>query len=209
MLCFGKIQARKLNPDASYLEVEKQFYKNKGKIVQVQEVPFDVSDDDKPYSTSSDGLKLARPVPKKGTKFEPNMKPRLSNDPSPSAKRAIDRSKTGTGASTSIPNVILRKPTVVKEDDVEDLPSRLRMKPNLSLKMSNGQRKEQFSDMTLLRRPEPASVDTDGYDDNKVSKGNQLEWQDNEFADFTLLRKPTSAEIEPEGQEQLAELQGK
>ena len=32
-------------------------------------------------------------------------------------------------------NVILRKPTMIYEDDVEDRPSRFKMKPNLSLKL--------------------------------------------------------------------------
>ena len=34
---------RKVNPDASYLDIEKAFYKNKGKIVEVEEVPFEGS----------------------------------------------------------------------------------------------------------------------------------------------------------------------
>ena len=31
--------------------------------------------------------------------------------------------------------VILRKPTAIHEDDVEDMPFRFKMKPNLSLKL--------------------------------------------------------------------------
>ncbi|KAJ0049503.1 hypothetical protein Pint_16108 [Pistacia integerrima] len=201
-LTLAKIMGRKANPDASYMEIEKEFYKRKGKIVEVREVPFDVSDDKKSSSSSLDGLNLVRPVPKKGVKFQANYKLREPDikKPSPSVKRAIDRSKS------SIPNVILRKPTLVNEDDVEDMPSRLRMKPNLSLKMRNEQAKEKFSDMTLLRRPEPTSTnaneekETSGNPDAKATVdgcglGTRKEEGEGEYVDFTLLKKPATISI--------------
>lgn len=190
---------RKINPDATYLEIEKEFYKRKGKMVEIKEVPFDVSDGKK-SSSSSDGLNLVRPVPKKGVKFETNNKlnePEMRK-PSPSVRRAMDRNKS------SVPNVILRKPTVVNEDDVPDLPSKLRMKPNLSLKMRNDQNKEKFSDMTLLRKPETVSVNIDADEkeeasastkelnvvDNIVGSQTQREAGKDGYSDFTLLGKP-------------------
>lgn len=196
---------RKANPDASYLEIEKEFYKRKGKVVEVKEVPFDVSDNKKSSSSSLDGLNLVRPVPKKGVKFQANYKPRELDikKPSPSVKRAIDRSKS------SLPNVILRKPTLVNEDDVQDMPSRLRMKPNLSLKMRNEQGKEKFSDMTLLRRPEPSSTNSNV---EKETSGNpaakaaidgtglraRKEEGKGEYVDFTPLKKPAAISVETE-----------
>ncbi|KAL5749238.1 hypothetical protein ACOSP7_023841 [Xanthoceras sorbifolium] len=198
-LTLAKIMGKKVNPDASYLEIEKQFYKNKGKIVEVQEVPFDESEENKSSSSSLDGLNLARPVPKKGIKFEANVKPVVPTmkKPSPSAKRAID------GSKSSVPNVILRKPAMVNDGDVADIPSRLRMKPNLSLKFRNEKAKEQFSDMTLLRRPEPTGVntsvvkkeDSSGISEPKVIddgaglKTNKKKGEDT-YVDFTLLKKP-------------------
>ncbi|KAK4844439.1 hypothetical protein QYF36_020263 [Acer negundo] len=197
-LTLAKIMGRKVNPDASYLEIEKQFYKSKGKLLHVQEVPFDENNKNKSSSTSSlDALNLARPVPNNGIKFQTNV-PKM-NKPSPSAKRAIDnRSKT-----SSVPNVILRKPTVVNEEGVTDIPSsRLSLKPNLSLNLRNEKAKEQFSDMTLLRRPEPTSVDmkqdSSSYSESKViddgvgSKTNKEEQGDN-YVDFTLLKKPAAS----------------
>ncbi|KAK3225400.1 hypothetical protein Dsin_005262 [Dipteronia sinensis] len=198
-LTLAKIMGRKVNPDASYLEIEKQFYKSKGKLLQVQEVPFDENNKNKSSSSSSlDALNLARPVPKNGIKFQTNV-PKM-NKPGPSAKRAIDnRSKT-----RSVPNVILRKPTMVNEEGVADIPSsRLRMKPNLSLNLRNENEKarEQFSDMILLRRPEPTSVDmkqdSSSYSESKDiadgvgSKTNKEEGDDN-YVDFTLLKKPAA-----------------
>ncbi|KAK2655504.1 hypothetical protein Ddye_008556 [Dipteronia dyeriana] len=201
-LTLAKITGRKVNPDASYLEIEKQFYNSKGKLLQVREVPFDENNKHKSSSTSSlDALNLARPVPKNGIKFQTNV-PKM-NKPSPSAKKAIDnRSKT-----SSVPNVILRKPNMVNEEGVTDIPSsRLRMKPNLSLNLRNENEneiaKEQFSDMTLLRRPKPTSVDmkqdSSSYSESKViddgvwSKTNKEEPDDNNV-DFTLLKKPAAS----------------
>lgn len=179
---------RKANPEASYIEIEKSFYENKGQIVEREEVPFDV--EKKSTSTSSDGLNLVRPVPKKGIKFETDVKPPASEikRPTVSGEKAMDSAR-----KSKLPNVILRKPTVVNEDDVEDRPSRFRMKSNLSLRMRNEKAKEQFTDMTLLRKPEPMSVDTsidekqDSGDIVGVEKEKEVE---DEIVDFTLLKKP-------------------
>nr|KJB52066.1 hypothetical protein B456_008G245200 [Gossypium raimondii] len=190
---FFQIMGRKANPEASYIEIEKSFYKNKGQIVDVEEVPFDV--EKKSTSTSSDGLNLVRPVPKKGIKFETDVKPPASEikRPTVSGEKAMDSAR-----KSKLPNVILRKPTVVNEDDVEDRPSRFRMKSNLSLRMRNEKAKEQFTDMTLLRKPEPMSVDTsidekqDSDDIVGVEKEKEVE---DGIGDFTLLKKPEQLSV--------------
>ncbi|KDP25468.1 hypothetical protein JCGZ_20624 [Jatropha curcas] len=196
-LTLAKIMARKANPDVSYLEVEKSFYKNKGKIVEIQELPFDVSKDKK-SSDSLDGLTLARPVPKEGFKFQADDRPVGAEikKPRQPVGKAMDNTKS------SVPNVILRKPSMFVEDDVEDKPSsrsKVRIKPNLTLKMRNDPAKEKFSDMTLLRRPEILSVEEkQESSDNAESKGyNKVtelrtgtEEDENNYSGFTLLKKP-------------------
>ncbi|XP_050376144.1 uncharacterized protein LOC126793618 isoform X1 [Argentina anserina] len=201
-LTLAKILGRKANPEASYMDIEKSFYKNKGKIVEIKEVPFGVpknAEADKPLeglelgrpvvpkkvkSSPLDGLNLARPVPKKGVKFEVDDKPRGSEVRKlsrPVAPKAVESSKG------SVPNVILRKPSLFSEDDVDDTRPRLRIKPNLSLKMRIEQPKEQFSDMTLLRKPEPVIVDDSSEKKQEESSSNV---GSNVTGDVALLRKP-------------------
>ncbi|CAL9214732.1 unnamed protein product [Arabidopsis halleri] len=159
-LTLAKIVARKVNPEASFVEIEKSFYKNKGKIPEVEEIPLDWSNDKKKKSTSSlDGLKLVKPVPKDGVKFEkPVMK-----KPSPVLKKPLVEAAAPVAAPKvqRLPNVILRKPSsfYTSNNDADDEESKLRLKPNLTLKMRNERENERFSDMTLLRKPEPVSVD--------------------------------------------------
>eukprot|EP00257_Ricinus_communis_P014333 XP_015571983.1 uncharacterized protein LOC8266439 [Ricinus communis] len=199
-LTLAKIMARKANPDVSYLEVEKSFYKNKGKIVEIKELPFDVAKDKK-SSNSLDGLNLVRPVPKEGVKFQTDEKLKLPeiNKLSKPIEKTIDYTKR------SIPNVILRKPAMFVEDDVEDKPSsrsKVRIQPNLTLKMRNNQANEKFSDMTLLRKPEPVNVEEkqeslDGAE-TKISNGatelgTGKEEDDIKYSGFTLLKKPETS----------------
>ena len=124
-----QIRGRKANPKISYLDIEKTFYKNKGKLVEVEEVPFEGSTR-KPSSSMND-LGLVRPVPLKGKIFksEDNKASLEIRKPSKSASKAVNVTKS------SVPNVILRKPTVNNEDENETMSSKLRIKPNLSLKM--------------------------------------------------------------------------
>ncbi|KAK9020911.1 hypothetical protein V6N11_010923 [Hibiscus sabdariffa] len=185
-LTIAKIMGRKANPEASYIEIEKAFYKNKGKLVEIEEVPFDV--EKKSPTTSSDGLNLVRPVPKKGVKFQTDTKPPVSEikRPTLSGGKAMDSARKST-----VPNVILRKPAVVNEDDVEDRPSRFRMKSNLSLRMRNEKANELFTDMTLLRKPEPVTADT-SLDEKKDSDDSGVPEKEVEdrVGDFTLLKRP-------------------
>ncbi|KAF2297782.1 hypothetical protein GH714_002789 [Hevea brasiliensis] len=112
------IMARKASQDSSYLEVEKSFYKNRGKIVEIKELPFDASEDERP-SNSLDGLNLVRPVRKKGFRFQADYNPvaPVIKKPSQPVGKAIDNTKR------SVPNVILRKPAMFIEDDAEDKPT--------------------------------------------------------------------------------------
>lgn len=193
-LTMAKIMGRKANPDASYVEIEKSFYKKKGDI---KEVPFEATDKGK-SSGSLDGLNLVRPVPKKGVKFQSD-KPTASElrRPTPSVEKSKDSPKS------SVPDVILRKPTVFNEDDVEDKPSKLRIKRNLSLRMSNQQAmKERFSDMTLLRKPEPTNVNSDlsrevvptNDSGSLYGENSELHMRNEEINidlnDFTQIKKP-------------------
>ncbi|CAL8157177.1 unnamed protein product [Prunus armeniaca] len=218
-LTLAKILGRKANPEATYMEIEKSFYKNKGKLIEIKEVPFDGSKEvpttqekEVPFdgprevqsSSSLDGLNLVRPVPKKGVKFEVDYKPRVSeikNLRRPVAK-PVERTKS------SVPNVILRKPTSHYEDDDEDMSSRLRIKPNLSVKMRNEQPKEMFSDMTLLRKPQAVSVDkssenkkeqSSDVDRNVIGDAELEKWREeenDEVSGFTLLEKPIAIGVE-------------
>lgn len=218
-LTLAKILGRKANPESTYMEIEKSFYKNKGKLIEIKEVPFDGSKEvpttqekEVPFdgprevqsSSSLDGLNLVRPVPKKGVKFEVDYKPRVSeikNLRRPVAK-PVERTKS------SVPNVILRKPTSHYEDDDEDMSSRLRIKPNLSVKMRNEQPKEMFSDMTLLRKPQAVSVDkssenkkeqSSDVDRNVIGDAELEKWREeenDEVSGFTLLEKPIAIGVE-------------
>lgn len=184
---------RKANPDASYLDIEKSYYK-KGKLVEMEEVPFEGSKERK-SSSKLDDLGLVRPVPVKGAKIKSDDNKVALEIKKPDQSE----SKAGNVKKSSVPNVILRKPTVYKEDDDEDT-SRLRIRPNLSLKMRNGLVKEKFSDMTLLRKPELSIVkDTDmkqepstfvddqrtGDNEFKVTKGESSD----EMSNWTLLEQ--------------------
>ena len=172
-----------MNTGASYLEVEKSFYQKKGKLNEVEEL-------------SLDGLNLVRPQLKKEMKLKAANKP-----PAPDLKKPSQAvAKPAVSPKGRVPNVILRKPTIYKEDDVEDKPSRIRMKPNLSLKMSNVSTKEKYSDMTLLRKPEPM-VSNEVIDEkeklsgeenvvNQASKGSTSDRIDG----FTLFKKPEIGE---------------
>lgn len=189
---------RKSNPDVTPLEIEKDFYKKQGKLAdaQVQDIVFDGSEQ-AGSSNSLSGLNLVRPVPKKGIKFERDDKLNVTKKSSQPSGKAVQNTRN------TVPNVILRKPTVFNEDDVESKPSRLRMKPNLSLKMK---KEEKFSDMTLLRKPEKLSANAENEtsqwssgDARLVTDDTELklekEGTDDSINDVMLLRKPEPAII--------------
>ncbi|ESW32036.1 hypothetical protein PHAVU_002G287600 [Phaseolus vulgaris] len=206
-LTLAKIMGRKVNPDASYLDIEKAFHKNGGKVVEVEEVPFEGSNGGK-SSRKLDDLGLVRPVPVKGFSFKSDdVKPALEIK-----KPVRTENVEGSDRKSSVPNVILRKPTVFKDDgDVGTLTSRLRMKPNLSLKMGDEQVKEKFSNMTLLKKPEPPvakSTDMVEETSSNVDQGNNdgelkmwNEERGDEISGFTLLERPHKPSVEKEEEE--------
>jgi len=199
---------RKVNPDASYLDIEKAFYKNKGKIVEVEEVPFEGSKGGS-SSRKFDDLGLVRPVPAKGMKFKSD-----NNKPALEIKKPVraDNKEVGVRKS-SVPHVILRKPAALKDDsDGDTLTSRLRMRPNLSLKMQDEQVKARFSDMTLLRKPEAAIQEPSSSVDDQGNYDGELKMWNGELSDeiggFTLLERPhkPSGEKEESGEREMLEV---
>ncbi|XP_010676494.2 uncharacterized protein LOC104892303 isoform X2 [Beta vulgaris subsp. vulgaris] len=192
-LTLAKIKGRKVNPDASYMDIEKSFYKNKGKIVEVKEVPFDVLE--KPGSTKmANGLNLVKPVPKKGIKVGGGEDfGRL-----PDLKRPSEsvRNKMSGVTKSNVPNVILRKPSVFNEKDDEMYnSSRLKIRPNLSLSMRTDSVKEKFSGMTLLKKPSASEAkESGGTNEDNVMDGSMYSG---------LVNKPESSfesDIADEGQ---------
>ena len=185
---------RKSNPDITPLEIEKFFYKKQGKLAdaEVPDIVFDTSEQGG-SSNSLSGMNLVRPIRKKGIKFEGDDKVNEMKKSSQPSGKAIQNTRN------TVPNVILRKPAVFNEDDVESKPSRLRMKPNLSLKMK---KEEKFSDMTLLRKPEKLSADAEnetkqescGDSRTIVTEDTVLklekEGTDDKINDVMLKRKP-------------------
>lgn len=178
-LTMAKIMSKKMNPDASYLEVEKSFYQKNGKSNDVEEL-------------SLDGLNLVRPQLKKEMMLKAASKPPVPDFKRPSQAVA----KPAISSKGRVPNVILRKPTNYSEGDVEDKPSRIRMKPNLSLKMNYESTKEKYSDMTLLRKPEPMTSNEVIDEKEKLSGVENIEIQvskgstSDRVEGFTLLEKP-------------------
>ncbi|XP_009148565.1 uncharacterized protein LOC103871978 [Brassica rapa] len=209
-LTLAKIVARKVNPEASFVEVEKSFYKNKGKLPDIESIPLDWSKEDtktKKKPTSLDGLNLVKPVPRDGVKFEASDKPVVKR-PNFSLKKPLDAAAAPPVAATppkrTLPNVILRKPSSYYVSNDEEDESKLRLKRNLTLKMKNDRENERFSDMTLLRKPEPVSVNAE--EDKVLSDGLTMEEGEQEdvvYSEYTLLEKP-EARPEPENVEEEA-----
>ncbi|KAK2385074.1 30S ribosomal protein S1 protein [Trifolium repens] len=174
-LTLAKIMGRKANPDVSYLDIEKSFYnKKKGKVVEIEELPFQV---ERPWS------KKNSPPQGQGLQFK-------SDDVAMEIKKPNQTQRKGVNVrKSSVPNVILRKPSSLNneedKDEVEDVSSRLRIKPNFSLKMQSGQVKDKFSDMTLLRKP-GSSIAKNVDSELKTRK----EEPSYEVSNLTLLEQP-------------------
>ncbi|CAI8619389.1 unnamed protein product [Vicia faba] len=169
-LTLAKIMGRKANPDASYLDIEKSFYKRKkGKVVEIEELPFEV---ERPWANNSP------PKPQ----LQPNDD--YKNVAMEIKKPSLTPSEPGNVRKSSVPKVILRKPSLLKtdKDEEEDVSSRLMLKPNLSL---SGQVKEKFSDVTLLRKP-GLSIGENRDGGLKMPK----EVTSYEVAKLTLLEQP-------------------
>ncbi|KAG6383513.1 hypothetical protein SASPL_156726 [Salvia splendens] len=168
-ITLAKIMGRKSNPDVSYLEIEKLLDKKKGRALDegVEEIPFDLPGQKKSVKFVQ-GLNLVRPVLKKGSKFEETAKPVETSAKSPISRPMKKASEASEDTKSSIPDVILRKPRSFNEDDGASGSTRFGMRPNLSLRMGNGPQKERFSDITLLRKPEPLTSGSEvGEEDSR------------------------------------------
>lgn len=204
-LTLAKIIGRKTNPELSYLEIEKLYNKKGMKaFTDIEELPFDVSDVRKKPKDSLDGLNLTRPVPKKGVKFDtkdslegvnltrPVPKKGVkfeTNDNKPvvpKVKRPIEPvAKAPNNPTPSVLNVEIRKPTTFKEDDGGFTATLQR--PNLSFKINKEEVKERFTDIKMVRKPEPflQKEEMESLDDEKESPG-EIQFQTN----VSLLQKP-------------------
>ncbi|KAL1559817.1 hypothetical protein AAHA92_10116 [Salvia divinorum] len=193
-ITLAKIMGRKSNPDVSYLEIEKLLNKKKGRELDegIEEIPFDLPSQKKSVK-SVEGLNLVRPVLKKGIKFEETAKPvetSAKSSISPPMKKASEETKS------SVPDVILRKPRSFNENDGASGSTRFGMRPNLSLRMGNEPQKERFSDITLLRKPEPltsgSEVGEEGSRPNSLD--GKIGMEDNSSTEgrgsAPLLKKP-------------------
>ncbi|KAK6158167.1 hypothetical protein DH2020_005481 [Rehmannia glutinosa] len=178
----AKVVVLEVESGLSYLEIEKLLDKNKGKALseEIEDIPFDLPDEKK-STISIQGLNLVRPVPKKGTKFEVTNKPVEAD-----AKNASQPVKKATKETkSSVPNVILRKPSLFNEDDgANGKSSRFGMKPNLTLKMGKEPQKERFSDITLLKKPEPMTISTEENSQSEIGD------KDLKYDAVTLSEKP-------------------
>ncbi|CAN4075941.1 unnamed protein product [Withania somnifera] len=179
-LTLAKIISRKTNPETSYLEVEESFGKKKGKASgEIVEVPFDASKEKEPLN-SSNGLNLVRPVPNKGVKFEVDDKTlKTVGD-----KQNQSISRPAGSRKSIVPNVLLRKPSLYSEEDESP---KFKIKPNLMLKMGKELKNEMFSDVTLLKKPEPMMISSDNSEKNGQSS--------DKSSDVTLLQKPEPMRI--------------
>ncbi|XP_027081669.1 uncharacterized protein [Coffea arabica] len=192
-LTLAKIMARKSNPDATHLEIEKTFEKKKRKSSdsKIEEVPFDVEEEKRSVS-SVGGLNLVRPVTRKGVKVEADKKPSEGQDKKPTQPVA----NVVENSHRSVPNVLLRKPSIYDDVDSEKS-SRLSIRPNLSLRMGKEPQKERFSDITLLKKPEPLKMVPDLEGENGHSGGSKAEdgrETGNSNLDPALLRMPEQLE---------------
>ncbi|XP_055819630.1 sister chromatid cohesion protein PDS5 homolog C [Solanum dulcamara] len=185
-LTLAKIISRKTNPETSYLEIEESFDKKKGKTSgEIVEVPFDASKEKKSLN-SSNGLNLVRPVPKKGVTFEVDEKPLKSEG----YKQSQPISRPEVSRKSSVPNVILRKPSLYSEEDES---SKFKIKPNLTLKMGKELKPEKFSDVVLLKKPEPVRISSNDSEKNGQSS--------DKSSDVTLLKRPEPMRINSDNSE--------
>ncbi|KAJ8498974.1 hypothetical protein OPV22_009526 [Ensete ventricosum] len=179
-LTLAKIMARKSNPDVSYLEVEKSFRRNKGKLDDyVINVPEDMRVKQPPSVSSkkadTSNKKNARNVTVEGqvNLFRPTMNRGIQAMRPPEKPTAIQTQPNqilgDTEDRSTDPNISLRKPSIAQDDDIE-MNSKLKFKPNLVLKMRKNT-SENISNVSLLKKPEVVKVPL-GSEQESVSSGN-------------------------------------
>ncbi|KAL9231036.1 hypothetical protein vseg_006307 [Gypsophila vaccaria] len=218
-LTLAKVMGRKLNPDASYIEIEKNFNKNKGKLVEIKEVPFDVPERLGTKKVAN-GLNLVKPVPNKGIKVG------------------------GGGQQSSLPEIkrpsgTIKEGKVVEVKEVPfDVPERLWTKkvtnglnlvkpvPNKGIKIAGGGHDFSLPEIerpsgsinstsavsksnvpnVILRKPSVFNEDDDDATDNSykmrikrnLSLSMSTEPVKEKFSRMTLLKKPQPSVMEEE-----------
>ncbi|KAG6474585.1 hypothetical protein ZIOFF_068523 [Zingiber officinale] len=183
------IMARKLDPNVSYLDVEKSFYKNKGKMSDYAlNIPSDVileelqppkkpdtSYQKNPQNVKDSNINLSRPTisrrPKTMKSSEGSIQ--VQTQPNHNRGKTDDRSEP--------PNISLRKPTVTQDDDFE-INSKFKIEPNVFLKMRKTS-SEDISNMSLLRKPEVVKPNFESTQ-QKVSAGDSFQTSLDEVRGF-------------------------
>lgn len=170
--------SRKSNPDASYLDVEKEYIKKKGKlddsmINALKDLALEGKLLEKPQSRylSSQmpsakpmlrNLNLSRPVMNKGLKAS-----KLDRKPASNEKPPLPLTEND-GTKNEVSSIPLRKPTTFQDDESEDSRSKLKIKPNLFLKMRRDT-DEDLSSVTLLKKPEVIKISINPSQENVAS----------------------------------------
>ncbi|XP_042444528.1 uncharacterized protein LOC122029556 [Zingiber officinale] len=188
-LTLAKIMARKLDPNVSYLDVEKSFYKNKGKMSDYAlNIPSDVileelqppkkpdtSYQKNPQNVKDSNINLSRPTISRRPKTMKSSKGSIQVQTQPNHNRGKtdDRSEP--------PNISLRKPTVTQDDDFE-INSKFKIEPNVFLKMRKTS-SEDISNMSLLRKPEVVKPNFESTQ-QKVSAGDSFQTSLDEVRGF-------------------------
>lgn len=207
------MKARKLNPDASFIDIEKAFNKkkkNKKKGGSVEndgpvEVPLDWAVEKQnekkekqqqqlqqhqeqlqqlqklsssmglraptrggKKSSLSSKLNLTRPM---NVNFSKSSSVE-EDGPPVSTTLNSDLDLQGNDKGVSSPGISLRKPEVVKGDDIELKKPKFQIKPNIQLKMRKGGHDEELSEVNLLKKPEVVKISLGSPGDNKISETN-------------------------------------
>ncbi|KAF6135288.1 hypothetical protein GIB67_021650 [Kingdonia uniflora] len=163
-LTMAKIVGRKLNPDLTYLEVEKSFGTKKGELFdEMLEMEQVVQ-----QQSSKPRLSLVRrPV---SAKFKESVS--VGNDSNVSK---VKKKLSGVVKAPPPPSVPLRKPSSAYQEDMikttEEKSSRMRVQSNLVLKMGKEKVKVSVSDVTLLKKPEPVIADDSVESSSVLSVG--------------------------------------
>lgn len=167
---------RKVNLEVLFVEVEKFFYKNKGKFFDIELIFLDWLKEDKKKFILFDGLNLVKLVFRDGVKFEVLVK-FVVKKLNFFLKKLLDVVVVFLVVVIFLKrmlfNVILRKLSLYYVNNEEEDEFKLWLKCNLILKMRNDRENERFSDMMLLRKLELVSVNVE--EDKVLSDGLILE----------------------------------
>ncbi|KAL9249596.1 Small ribosomal subunit protein bS1-like protein [Drosera capensis] len=101
-LTLAKIMERRADPSASLVETENFFYENKGKVVEMKELPLDVPR--RGTSVNGNGFDLVKPVLKIGNEVDENSKSQDEKKPTERVTKVLSTTKL------SIKGVNLQKP---------------------------------------------------------------------------------------------------